>query len=735
MDVKRRLGSVQVVALTATPPYDVPPQEWRRYQRMCGPIDAEVSVPELVRERNLCPHQDYVYFSHPSEAECARIHEFRSGVRQFVEELVRNEPFIEAIRTHPWLRDPAGHAEAILSRPSYLSSMLVFLDAAGVPVPRSALEVLGLPRKRLPPLDLEWLEILLTGCFYQDADSYAQQAALMDDLCRSLKRLGAVERRKVMLRSTRTITRLLRSSITKLDSICRIVDLEREALGDALRLVILTDFVRRADLPRGPDDLRPLNRIGVATIFEKLRREGHGGVRLGVLSGSLVIVPAASVGRLREIGTTMGIEADRIRCTPLRHDAGYTSVEIQGAGRQRIVRLVTRLFSEGGITCLVGTKALLGEGWDAPSINALVLASFVGSYMLSNQMRGRAIRTQPGNPQKTANIWHPVCVEEGPEGPGHDFAMLSRRFRAFVGVSFTEPTIENGVERLGLGAEPFTRGRVEAINEGMAGRALDRPGLRAAWDEALHRGEEGFRFVREIRTAPVLLPRGFVFANTILALAWRGLLLGGYVITHHMGTALRAAQVHESLGALLFAAAWLCLIGAAASLPWLVKALWLFVRHGPIASSMRQVGRALLDTLTEIDAISTGRTQLRVRCEKGEHGEVSCSLEGGTAYEKSVYLDALVELLNPVANPRYLIVRRTPLLGRFGREDYLVVPQVVGRKKESAEVLLRNWKRRVGPADLVYTRTAEGRRLLLKARGHALSAAFRPRSERISCWK
>ena len=53
--------------------------------------------------------------------------------------------------------------------------------------------------------------------------------------------------------------------------------------------------------------------------------------------------------------------------------------------------------------------ALLGEGWDAPCINTLVLASSVGSFMLSNQMRGRAIRVDSAQPQKTANIWHLVC--------------------------------------------------------------------------------------------------------------------------------------------------------------------------------------------------------------------------------------------------------------------------------------------------------------------------------------
>ncbi|MBN2149821.1 MAG: DEAD/DEAH box helicase family protein, partial [Candidatus Lokiarchaeota archaeon] len=56
------LDNPTVVALTATPPYDVDPAEWERYTQLCGPIDAEINVPELVKVQNLCPHQDYVLF-------------------------------------------------------------------------------------------------------------------------------------------------------------------------------------------------------------------------------------------------------------------------------------------------------------------------------------------------------------------------------------------------------------------------------------------------------------------------------------------------------------------------------------------------------------------------------------------------------------------------------------------------------------------------------------------------
>ena len=51
---------------------------------------------------------------------------------------------------------------------------------------------------------------------------------------------------------------------------------------------------------------------------------------------------------------------------------GYSEIPVQG-NIQNYMKIMTELFERGEIEILIGTKSLLGEGWDSPCINALIL--------------------------------------------------------------------------------------------------------------------------------------------------------------------------------------------------------------------------------------------------------------------------------------------------------------------------------------------------------------------------
>jgi superfamily II DNA or RNA helicase len=723
-----QLEKPTIVALTATPPYDVSPFEWQRYEELCGPIDAEVSVPELVQEGDLCPHQDYVYFSAPTPKELKAITDFRASVDAFVTKLKANEAFKVAILSHPWISATDQHTEDILDDPEYLSSMVVYLNAVGQEVPAAVMSTLGLSRKRIPQLNLEWLEVMLSNCLYKYSQNFAKSEAVLKAIRHELLGIGAIERRKVELRSPSDHLKLLTTSVTKLKSVEEIVKFESDALGDNLRCVILTDFIRKSEMPKPGDEVPIFEDIGIVPVFESLRNASLPNIRLGVLSGSLVIIPTSVESMVRQSAKALGINPQTLSISPLAHDASFSTVEICGEYFRAAVSLITSVFERGGITVLIGTKSLLGEGWDAPCINTLVLASFVGSFMLSNQMRGRAIRVDPTQPQKTANIWHLVCAEPGTFGPGNDYELLVRRCSAFVGVSATALVIENGTERLGFGHPPFSLEELDLINTQTRARALNRERLRKQWHDALNSGSikqmaDGLKAPKE---SP---PRGFVFANTIAALLIQSLYIFFFVLEALARASGRVRMTQDFWTVLL---TWLG-VAAVVSLPWSLLAVWRLIRHGTPERSIRQIGQAVLDALEYEGSIDQRSGDFRVYANRNKDGTVFCWIGGATGKEQSIFLRALRETMSPVENPRYLLARGK--IWRIFREDYFAVPDALARKKEFAEFFARRWKKYVGPVQIVFTRTAEGRMLLLRARNHSLAGAFQKRTERVSCWK
>jgi superfamily II DNA or RNA helicase len=733
-----------IVALTATPPFDVSETEWNRYQNLCGPVDSQISVPELVKEKNLCPHQDYVMFSTPAEGEIQKILKFKDAVDNFVKKLYNNHPFTDHVRNYPWLNDPIVHLKDILDDPTFFSSLIIYLNHLGIKVPRKTVNIITTSPRRIPLFDYEWLEILLEGLLFPYQKKTKYNPPVLEEIKHVLNQIGALERQSINFRSPKEIENILKKSTSKLKSIQKIVELEHQSLGTNLRMVILTDYIRKSYLPREKNIPIPLNKIGVVPIFESLRRKFGQDLRLGILSGSLIIIPKTSLELLKTCATTCGVREDDLKIRELPHTPDFVEIDMAGRVKQHKVQVITELFTKGGIHVLVGTKSLLGEGWDAPSINTLILATFVGSYMLSNQMRGRAIRTEQGNPEKTANIWHLICVEPKPRVSlpkdkyiiVEDFMTLSRRFRAFVGPSFKQPMIESGLKRLNIGDPPFTIGEINKINRDMTNKALDRKQMRIEWELALRLGEDGVKLVEDIKAKKEFLPRGFVFLNTISAILWEGVAMFLFVLSLYLNvfgdvvaqSYVYSVEIFNILVSIGF------LIPVLIILPYFLKATWLFIKHGPIRSSMHQISIALLKTLIYTGAVETEYQKLRIVVKNDEGGSVFCHLEGGTNREKSIFLDTLHEILSPVENPRYIMIRKSYLLKRLGRLDYHSVPSIIGVKKKYAQYFSKMWKKHVGTMELVYTRNLEGRMRLLQARNHSLSSHFVPRSERINRW-
>ena len=208
--------------------------------------------------------------------------------------------------------------------------------------------------------------------------------------------------------------------------------------------------------------------------------------------------------------------------TPLeaRKASFHPEFVVLKASLQTLTNTLTQLLQDGHIQLLIGTRALLGEGWDAPVVNSLVLASFVGSFMLTNQMRGRAIRIDRQRPDKVASIWHLVAVDGHTESGLGDLNDLKNRFATFVGLHVKENRIEGGLRRLSLPYDDSSyqglirKLRTSSSNEEMQKRLAALPATAARWRVATTEGLE-HRIVPAVQAAPIESFKSFYFAKTL----------------------------------------------------------------------------------------------------------------------------------------------------------------------------------------------------------------------------
>jgi superfamily II DNA or RNA helicase len=646
----RALSETCVVALTATPPYDVPQAEWNRYLNLAGAVDAEISAAELVLTGDLCPHQDSVYLQGPTPREIEQVTAFGRRVASFLSELSLDQELVGALLQHRALVDPEGQLETFLDQPEYVLSLAVFLRHAHGVVPEKFLEALGIEQAALPPFDPWWAERLLHGVLFSDEDAFPGQRDHLRALRHRLQQMGAIERRKVHLLSSPANERSLRASPTKFRAIADIVEAENRGLGDDLRLLVLTEHIREHELEADAGSLDSTSRIGVIPLFDHLRRLRLPGVKLCAVTGRVGIIPSQIV---HEVEAALPSESsDRPRSIPLLVAPEYHRVALAGEDAAILVRVVTRAFQEGRLNAIVGTTALLGEGWDAPALNTLVLATTIGSYVSTNQSRGRALRKNPEVPSKTANIWHPVCIDPNWVATEEsELALLHRRFATFMAPRYDVPVIESGLARTGLNGA-LAPEAIDAMNASTFQRAEARGDMAALWKLALAPAGHGDgRPVRQTRLPRRLAPK---------------------VVVPFL-------DPHGRLG------------------NWFMQ--WRLRRR------MIAVARAITEGLVDAEAID----QTKQRVEFGvviRKETVTIQTLGLDTRGEMLLHQAMQDVFCPLSSPRYLLA---------GRSGVYPVPRVLGESRKNAEAFCHRWRRRMGRVRLVATRSTEGKRLLLHA--------------------
>lgn len=757
---------LRFLALTATPPYDSTPEQWQRYLDTCGPIDEEISIPELVSTADLCPHQDYVYLTVPTKDETDALNKLTSPylaafnalyatgtLQRLVEELARavmtadenvqicldsEDTFLSFLQ----ITARSGTAvPAALENVSYASfagraTAVTGVENAAMGFHQAAAFILDHPQLFTPATWDQAIEILTSQHLLRRHNDALMLATSPSDKCQ----------------------RLLNQSLSKFPAIVDIVRSEISTLGEQLRLVVLTDHIHAdalAPLATGT----PPSRLGAVPILSALQHELANDLpewreKLAVLTGTLVIVPTTVVDTILTTGEKLfGKQWKAPTVKPVTD--GFMRLDFPAATSQSVPTL-TATFTAGEIQILIGTTALLGEGWDAPALNSLVIASSVKTFMLSNQIRGRAIRIDPDQPDKVANIWHLLTLEQPPvEGVRKIFAgddgasqygalSMQRRMRTNTGlVLSTLPKIDtthagatgpgktahdtgttdltsfesasacehaqldSGLERCFRVPLPQALQHPAKVNAETLAYSRQRHLIAEGWRQALREGIPDTGYGAHLRVETQMdSPKATLFNLVDLIIV--ACLVAVFFLSQFVLPTRYARNGLMLLAQLVilvtFVIAWAILWWARRNLYWFKR------RH-------RLQARAILNALQDVGAVTSPAARISV--ETGEIG-ATVQLENATLAEEIIFAQAIEEVSLPPRNPRYLVVPKYRLgiaLPVFAQ----AVPNVFSRNRQSVENYVQALNQAGMALKAVYARNSEGRAILVKARRFALS--------------
>ncbi len=487
---------VHVVGLTATPPSDLSGAEDDLYAQLLGPVDFTVPTPAVVRDGHLAPYQELAWLTEPLDSERAWLAEHDTRFRELVTALHDDAdgplsfPAWVIGRLHDRRRGADEDAElpwADFQRrhPALARAGVRFLGSAGLALPAGAPR--GEAYRRAPDLE-DWLVLLedyalrrLHGdASGEAADRYAAVAAALGELGFRLTRRG-------IRRGTSEVDRLLTGSAAKALGLVEVLAAERESRGDALRALVLCD----AELSEAKPDrlLGGVRDPAAGTARHALMAVGADArtapLRPLLVSGrGLRCLPADADALLEAL---VAAAADHLALPDWAAEPDGVLVTLRSSGAEWVprawVELATHVLQSGACGVLVGTRALLGEGWDCPQVNCLVDMTVATTGVSVQQMRGRSLRLDPGDPAKLASNWDVVCVAPELTRGSADYERFVRKHLHLYAPA-DDGEIEAGPSHVHPELSPFAAppsDRFGELNRAMTERAAARDEARERW--------------------------------------------------------------------------------------------------------------------------------------------------------------------------------------------------------------------------------------------------------------
>ena len=729
-----------LIGLTATLPSPQDASGYENYTALLGDVDIEQPTPAIVREGNLAPYRDIAWFTEPTEAERGFLAENDRLLALLIATTLGSPDGRRFLRSCVGLPErasiPNDAGTLADADPSVAIGDAFEADFALAESASAMLRIIApddpdlalLPDTRLVVGDGE-LRLLARFLL----EHVLPDPARADDWQRARKTLadfGYALTDHGIRRSRDPIDSLLSTSAAKDDAVADILALEHEREGHRLRAVVVCDFAEH-----GNRTGRRRMRAGALRCFTRIvADERLTGFMPVLVTGTHLRVATRDLGvLLPRLGRALGVDAEVVQTD---EDGAVSDIAVAGVKRSAIVAAVSALLSEGIVRVVVGTRGLLGEGWDCPAANTLIDLTTASTSMASQQLRGRTMRLDPAWAEKVAHNWTVVAVHHTSRtaAAASDLRRLRRKLAPLWGVRASgEPDIVRGAEHT-LTAEQQVL--VRALRDGeatpdAAGQlttaTLDALPPRSVTRERWCIGAEAVGVEQRILVvAPSATPRAALLPVTLERTIGR---VASAVSA--AGAALAAAGVAlVSVGAppILSAAAVAggLAVGVATVRPWREWGSLRAARRDPLAGHAA-MGRAVLAGLVASGAAPPDATVIAET--RGD--AVALRLDGAGRDASERFRTAVLEVTGRVRTPRFLLetdrgTSTDPLLrtalgmaARGGTGTLLPVPTQIGRRRAAAEAFAAAWNRDIGPAVLHELTDPDGVALLVRARREA----------------
>lgn len=769
-----RIENPRVIGLTATLPSPDGDDEFENYNRLLGEVDFEIPTPAVVKEGDLAPYRELAYLVKPTPREMEYLNKIQAEFEAAIARLTSNPRFTSWVRQlgsiSPQIPDPQTEWQKRWDeRPLLMLSAARFLNSQGQPPPPQ----LVTPAEATEPMELEdWSNLLERfGLDILKPSADPQDHLLLRDLRKAILPFGLTLTERGMQQSRSPGDLVLTFSESKDFAVTHILAAESKALGKKLRAIVVTDFERMGSGVRQLKGVLENDAGSALRLFRQLVTHNETLPLCPTLvTGSLFLLPTAAAPELlEEFSISLRGQNLRASCS-IKTTKDPAIVELVGEGpdwTSRVyVRLATDAFEKGLIKCLIGTRGIFGEGWDSLTVNTLIDLTSVTTSTAVQQLRGRTMRLDPAWPRKVAHHWDVVCLAPQYQHGALDFSrFLNRHNRYWSLAIYTDWLEEQSPAR--RAAPPQLHGKIvkgaahvspeliASILNGQKGllqdiniwlhnrRMIRQIPLRDQVYELWNIGEEYSNFTYSTATLnarDLKIQTVFTLQNTLKKLlrdlftSILTLVLGLFYIGG------RAWLISLSAGLEMFLLCTFLFFGIISLLVMILNrqqiaqaARSLFTAQPPDAILL-DVGRALLETLRQSGLISRSLDAGYVRVTQTESDSYNVLLDYASPRDSDTFIRAFQEIFEPVRDQRYLIMRtedRLPslplqILWRPLRNwvrttgmyppAYHPVPKILAVRKERVELFAKYWAKYVGGGEIVFTRSEQGRAVLLSAR-------------------